>query len=180
LEYNIGTALYKDGKYEEAFDKLQKALVTEDIQYEADAHYNQGNVHYQMGNYQEAIKAYQKSLELNPEDLDAKFNLELARKMLKEQLKPEKQEQQQQQQQEQQQQPQPQDEEQQQQQQQEEEQENNEEQQQQQQQTQQMDENEMSKEDAERILNALKDDEKEIQENQKRFRGKGGYQGNDW
>ena len=31
LDYNIGSALYKEGKYEEAVDKLQKSLVTEDI-----------------------------------------------------------------------------------------------------------------------------------------------------
>ncbi|MFH2036033.1 MAG: tetratricopeptide repeat protein [Candidatus Zixiibacteriota bacterium] len=179
LDYNIGSALYKEGKYEEAVDKLQSSMNTNNIQYEANAYYNQGNVYYQMGDYQNAITAYQNSLELNSEDLDAKYNLELARKMLKEQIKPDQQQQDQQQQQ----QPQDQkDQEQQQEQQQpqEDEQKQEDQQQQQQQQQQQMNEDEMSKEDAERILNALKDDEKENQEEQKRFQAQGDYRGNDW
>jgi tetratricopeptide (TPR) repeat protein len=37
-----------------------------------------------MQDYQKAIESYQKALEINPDDIDAKFNLELARRMLKE------------------------------------------------------------------------------------------------
>jgi len=133
LDYNIGTTLYKEGKYEEAIEKLQRSMNTENIQYEADANYNQGNVYYQMGDYEASIKAYQKSLEINPEDIDAKYNLELARKMLKEQIKPEQQQDQQQQQQQQKQEEQQQDEEQKQEQQQPQDDEQNQEEQQQQQ-----------------------------------------------
>ena len=39
---------------------------------------------------------------------------------------------------------------------------------------------EMSKEDAERILNALRDDEKDIQEKLRRHRVSGEYNGKDW
>jgi len=179
LDYNIGTTLSREQKYEEAVDKLQKSLLTDVVENETAAHYNLGNVYYKMGDYQNAIMSYQRSLELNPDDIDAKYNLELARKMLKEQMKPEQQDQQEQQQQQQQeqqeqqqqeQQPQPQDEQDEQQ----------EQQQQQQQQPDQLNEDEMSKEDAERILNALKDDEKDLQEEQKRFKASGNYQGNDW
>ena len=38
----------------------------------------------------------------------------------------------------------------------------------------------MSQEDAERILNALRDDEQEIQEKIKRQRAVGDYTGKDW
>lgn len=183
LYYNIGGALYKEQKYEEAVDKLQKSFATDNVEHETSGHYNLGNVYYRMGDYQQAILSYRKSLELNPNDIDAKYNLELARKMLKEQMKPESQQDQQQQQQQKeqqdkdqeqkenqqdQQQPQPQEDQQQQ------------DQRDKEKQPQEMDENEMSKEDAERILNALKDDERELQKKQRRFRAKGNYQGNDW
>lgn len=176
LEYNIGGALYREQKYEEAVERLQKSMATENVGYEAAAHYNLGNVFYRTGDYQNAILSYQKALELNPDDIDAKYNLELARKMLKEQMKPEQQQQQQK--------PQQQQEQQQEQEQQEQEQpqsQNDEQkQQEQQQQPRPEDKNEMTKEDAERILNALKDDERELQKQQQRFRPSGSYQGNDW
>lgn len=184
LDYNIANALYKEQKYEEAMEKFQKSMVTEDIGVVAATQYNLGNVQYRMGDYQNSILSYQKSLELNPEDIDAKYNLELARKMLKEQMKPEEQEQEEQQQQKQ--------EEKQEQQDEQDEQDEKEEEQQQPQDEQSedeeeskpkpkpQDENEMTKEDAERILNALKDDEREVQKDQKRFEAKGSYRGNDW
>jgi len=180
LEYNMASALYKDEKYEEAVDKLQKSLVTDDLVKESSAQYNLGNVYYRMGDYQNAIQAYQRSLELIPEDIDAKYNLELARKMLKEQMKPENQQQDQQQEQQQQEQQQEQEQQEQQQQQPEEQQQEQDENQQQQSQPEERNEDEMSKEDAERILNALKDDEKELQKEQQRFKARGEYRGNDW
>ncbi len=184
LDYNVGSALYQEQKYEEAVEEFQNSLSTEDIQKVADAHYNLGNVQYRMGDYQNAILSYQNSLELNPDDLDAKYNLELARKMLKEQMKPEQQEQQQQQQQDQQQQDQQkQDEEQEEeneQQQPQQPQEDQEQQEEDQQPQPQPEENEMTKEDAERILNALQDDERDIQKDQERFKVRGTYRGNDW
>jgi len=182
LDYNVGSALYQAEKYEEAIEKFQNSLSTENIQKVADAHYNLGNVQYRTGDYQNAILSYQNSLELNPEDLDAKYNLELARKMLKEQMKPEEQDQQQQDKDQQQQDQQKQDEEQEEKQdeQQSQPEENQEQQEDNQQQQPQPDENEMTKEDAERILNALQDDERDIQKDQERFKVRGTYRGNDW
>lgn len=182
LEYNIAGALYHDQKYEEAVDKLQRSLVIQDVNKEASAHYNLGSVYYRMGDFQNAIQSYQRSLEIIPEDIDAKYNLELARKMLKEQMKPENKDQQEQQEQEQKKQDQEQQEEEQEEQekQQQDEQDQENEDQEQQPQPQERDEDEMSKEDAERILNALKDDEKDLQKEQQRFKAQGNYQGNDW
>ncbi len=179
LDFNIGTTLYKEGKYEEALEKLQSSLRTDNITHEALAHYNVGNGYFRTGDYQAAIQAYQKSLELNPDDLDAKYNLELARIRLKEQLQKQEQDpqQQQQDQQQQQQQEQPEQENQEQQQQ---PQDQDQQDQKQQPQPQEVDENEMSKEDAERILNALKDDEKDVQKKINRNLPRGNYQGNDW
>lgn len=189
LDYNMATALAVDGAYEQAVEKFQRSLNTTDINLEASAHYNLGNTYFWSQDYENAIKSYESCLKINPDDVDAKFNLELARKMLKEQMKPENQEQQQQQQKQDQQEKEKQDQQQQQQQQEQQKQEENkdqdqqqqqEDQNQQQQQQQQQQEQQMSKEDAERILNALRDDEKDIQKKIRRAAASGSYSGKDW
>ncbi len=181
LNYNLGGALYEAGNYEEAVERLQRSMNTVDPKLEAAAQYNLGNTYFRMQDYQKAIASYQEALKLNPDDMDSKFNLELSRKMLKEQIKPEQQNNQQQQQQNQQ--PdQKQDQQQQNQNQQDEQKENQQDQkdQEKQQKSQQPDEKKMSKEDAERILNALKDDEKDIQKKVQRQAKAGNYSGKDW
>ncbi len=186
LDYNMAGVLFNQGKYEEAIAKFERSLNSTDIDLAAKAQYNLGNTHYRAGDFQKAITSYQEALEINPNDVDAKYNLELARKMLKEQMKPENQDQEKQDQQDKQQQ-QKQDEEkkedeQSEQEQQKEDQQNNQDQQDQQQQPQdqESDPQKMSKEDAERILNALKDDEQDIQKKIKRHKAKGNYGGKDW
>jgi len=91
LNYNIAGTLSREGKYEESVDMYTKSLNTTDINLEAQAHYNLGNTYFHMEDYQSAITSYENALKINPNDLDAKFNLELARKRLKEQIKPEQQ-----------------------------------------------------------------------------------------
>ena len=82
--FNQGNALYKLKKYEEAVETFQKNVSSEDLDLCAKAYYNIGNTFFQMNKLQESIQSYIKSLELNPNDTDAKFNLELARTKLKE------------------------------------------------------------------------------------------------
>ena len=190
IDCNIGNVLYEQGDYEQATERLTKALNSDDVRIEAQAQYNLGNTHFRAKDYQKAIEAFKASLDLNPDDMDAKYNLELARRMLKEQTQSEqsdedkseqqeKKEQEQEQQQEQQQQEE-QDEQQQQQQQQNQQEDESQKREQQQQQQQQMDQKEMSKEDAERILNALQDDEQDIQKRIQRNKTATGYVGKDW
>ncbi|MEW5795482.1 MAG: tetratricopeptide repeat protein [Candidatus Zixiibacteriota bacterium] len=179
LDYNIAGVLYQQGKYEETVGRYNGALNSQDASIHPKTNYNLGNTYYRMGDYPNAITHYQKALEADPTDLDAKFNLELARKMLKEQLKPEQQENQQQQQKQQQdQQQQRQQQNQQEQEQQDQQQQQQQEQQQQPQQTEQQ--KPISKEDAERILNALRDDEQDQQKKVRRQISGGDYSGNDW
>jgi len=182
LDYNVAGALHKDGGYEQAVDKYTKALNTTDINLEVSAHYNLGNTYFRMEDYPNAIKSYENALSINPNDMDAKYNLELARKMLKDQMQPQQQDQQQQQKQQQQEQEQDQQEEQNQQQEPDDQQQDQQqqEQQQQQQEQQQEQQKEISKEDAERILNALRDDEQDIQKKIKRQTKAGNYTGKDW
>ncbi len=192
LNYNIAGALHNSGKYEEAIELYNKALNSTEPDIQTATHYNLGNTYFRMEDYQNAIKSYEKSLELNPDDMNAKYNLELSRKRLKEQIKPEQQNQDDQQQQDQQKQQDEQDKENkdQQQDQKEEDQQGQQEQDQQEKQEEQGDQKkekqqpkeikkEMTKEDAERILNALKD-EQDIQKKIKRDIRGGNYSGKDW
>ncbi len=185
LNYNMGGALYQQKGYEEAVQQFEKSLKSTDINVEAAAHYNLGSTYFRMGDYEKAIGSYENALKANPKDMDAKFNLELARKKLKEQIKPQpgddpnlpgkqdKKDQQQQQNPDQQNQDQQSKDQQQEQQQQEQNQPD-------QQKPGQAKDQKMSKEDAERILNALRDDEQKLQKQAKREVGKGDYNGRDW
>lgn len=97
LDYNIGSALYKQNKYPEALQRYTRALDTDEPKFQADAYYNSGNALFRAQQYVEAINAYKKCLEISADDSDAKYNLELARVKLKEQgQKQDKQEQDQQ------------------------------------------------------------------------------------
>jgi tetratricopeptide (TPR) repeat protein len=51
---------------------------------DSQTHYNIGNSYFKQDKLQESIEAYKKALDLNPNDQDAKYNLELARAKLKE------------------------------------------------------------------------------------------------
>ncbi|MFQ6091108.1 MAG: tetratricopeptide repeat protein [bacterium] len=176
LHFNIGNTLYKQKKYEQAQEEYMKALSTEDALLQSQIFYNIGNSQYRLNKLVESIDSYKKSLEINPDDMDAKYNLEFVRNKLKEMAQQQQQQggqqEQQMQQQEQEQQPggQSQEGEEGQEQQsqgqpgEEEQQEGVEEQPQQ-----QKAEGEMTEEEARRILDALKDDELEVQKKMRRM-----------
>ena len=181
LSYNLGNVMYQQEKYQDALERYYKALSSDELGHQAQTYYNLGNTFYRSGKYPEAIQEYQKCLELTPDDEDAKYNLEFVRKKMKEMLDKELQRQQDQKQ------PQNQPE-------QEKQQQQTQQQPQQQEVQSQMSQTEdeqkqkqlkpkedMTKEDAERILNALKDDEKELLKKQKRVpRGYRRGGGKDW
>jgi len=192
VSFNQGDALYKLEKYEKAIEAYQKVIGSSDIQMDAKAYYNIGNVYFKQDKLQESIQSYIKSLDINPDDLDAKYNLELARAKLKELADKQQQQPQQsgQQQQGEQQQQQGQDD---QNQEGEEEQQSQTEQQQgeqqagdekgeEEQQGEVLEESKdkMTKEDAERILDALKNDEQDAQKLRKPTRSRKRNVAKDW
>lgn len=84
--FNLGDALYKQGKYEPArqqFDLLTKSPVSADSL--ALVHHNIGNCLLQQKEYAQSIDAYKKALRLNPADEESRYNLAYAQKMLKQQ-----------------------------------------------------------------------------------------------
>ena len=161
--FNLGDALFKQEKFPEALeqytqaekllkanDKLSKEQLDERL---ADTYHNMGNALYAQQQYDKAVTAYQQSLRLDPKDNDTRYNLVKAMQQLQQQQNQQQNQDQQQ----------------------------NQEQQQQQQQEQnnqdqqtppEQNNEQMDKETAEQILQALEQDEQETQEKLQRQQGK--------
>ncbi|MDZ7342933.1 MAG: tetratricopeptide repeat protein [candidate division KSB1 bacterium] len=192
IHFNIADALYKKRKYEEALESYRQAIQnTDDVKLQAQAYYNIGNTLYRLNKWPESILAYQQALKLDPNDHDAKYNLEYVRAKLKEQAQKQPQEQQQQQQSSAEQQNQPNDQQQKAQQEQNQQEEDQKEQSPQEQAQppkqqqgregqEQKDHEQLSKEDAARLLEALRNQEKEAQkQRQMKVRGRADVE-KDW
>ena len=88
--YNLGTALYKKGRFKEAILAFQESLSrhsrqTEALPHLATIHYNLGNAQFKSGDLGRAIESYKHSLRLNSQDADAQHNLALAQQLLRQQ-----------------------------------------------------------------------------------------------
>ena len=175
IQFNVGDVLYKKKSYEKAMEAYQKAMDSDDPLFQSKSYYNIGNTLYQNGKLPESILAYEQALKLNPDDQDAKYNLEFVRNKLKENADKQQQQPQQNQQQQQ---------EQQQQNQNKEENEQKDQQQQEQEETAQQAEEqeqkkEMSKEEAQRLLDALKENQEDLKKKQVKGKGRASV-GKDW
>jgi tetratricopeptide (TPR) repeat protein len=105
-QYNMGDALYKENQYSEAAKYYNKAIENPNIDKgtQSKAYYNMGNSFLQAGlsdkenpqameYFKNAIASYQNSLRINPKDEDAKYNLSYAKKMLQQQQQQQQQQQ---------------------------------------------------------------------------------------
>ncbi len=115
LQFDLGAALYKQGRYEEAIATLEKAATEGGEKWAAPANYNLGNAYYRAGaetegeqpqqtleRWAQALLAYRRALAVDPADEDAQFNHELVQKRideLRQRLEDEQQEEQEQEQQ---------------------------------------------------------------------------------
>ena len=82
--YNLGNSLYSQNKYEEAvttYNDVAKRGENEEIR--NNSTYNLGNALYQSKKYAEAVEVYKQYLRSNPDDEDARYNLAMAQQMLK-------------------------------------------------------------------------------------------------
>jgi len=171
IRHNAALSIYRMGDFEKTIAELEKAyeFAEEDIE-KADIQYDMGNTWFMQDSLVRSIAHYQKALEFDPTNEDAKYNLELARAIIKEFSDKQQQQQQNQQQQDQQQQEQQddqQDQQEQQEQDQQQEQQQQEEQDQQEQEEQQQEKpvnpEEMTEEEAERLLDAMQQNEEDLQ-----------------
>jgi Ca-activated chloride channel family protein len=85
-DFNTGAALYEQEKYQETV-KQYESLVQQSSDPEelSKVWHNMGNSLLEASQYQASIEAYKNSLRLNPGDMDSKYNLAYARKKLQEQ-----------------------------------------------------------------------------------------------
>jgi Ca-activated chloride channel family protein len=85
IRFNLGNALYRLGRYPEAVEEYQKARSAADAGLSQAAQFNLGNTHFRMGRFEQAVVAFEQALRLDPGDLDAKRNLEIALARLEQQ-----------------------------------------------------------------------------------------------
>jgi tetratricopeptide (TPR) repeat protein len=159
--YNLGNALFKQKKYTEALEKYNNAVALQQVDKQklAATYHNVGNSLLADKKIEESIQAYKKALKNNPKDDETRYNLAYAQMLLKKQQQDkdknkdkdkDKQDQKQDQKQEQPKQD-----------------------QQQQNQQQQQPKPQMSKENAQQILDALMQDEKNTQDKAKKQQVRG-------
>jgi len=156
-QFNLGAAVYKNNSFEESA-KIYGNLAgkNNDRELQSKIFHNLGNSYLQAKEYEKSIPAFKNALMNNPKDLDTKYNLEYAKMMLK------KQQQQQQQNKENQDKKDQQDKQD----------KNKDQENEKNQQKQPQDQKKISKKDAERMLEALKNDEKKTMEKVKKQQAK--------
>jgi tetratricopeptide (TPR) repeat protein len=82
--FNLGDALTKQGKFDEAVREYESAMArAEGKDARAYAHYNIGNSMMKQQRYKDAVQSYVDALKLDPKDEDAKYNLSYALEKLK-------------------------------------------------------------------------------------------------
>jgi tetratricopeptide (TPR) repeat protein len=95
-DFNLGNALYKQKQYDAAAAKYAGLAEKEsDRQKLGRYYYNLGNALFEKKSYQESIEAYKNALRNMPGDMDSKHNLQLALRTLNEQQQQQQQQQQQ-------------------------------------------------------------------------------------
>jgi Ca-activated chloride channel family protein len=78
-QFNLANALQKQKKFDEAIKVLGAlASTASNKNFKSIAWYNQGVAYTKLKNLEESIEAYKKSLRLNPDDQQARENLEKA------------------------------------------------------------------------------------------------------
>jgi tetratricopeptide (TPR) repeat protein len=96
VNFNLGTALYKKGRYQDAVNAFTKAVDTKDKKLEARTIYNIANSKYKLGSlqestdpdsaaglYRESLDYYNRTSELVKNDNDTKYNHDFVEKRLK-------------------------------------------------------------------------------------------------
>jgi Ca-activated chloride channel homolog len=95
LHYNAGAAAYQNKQYDQAVQSFSQALTSSDLNLQQKAFYNLGDSLYRLGEqteevnaklekWESAVKQFKGALTLNPQDADAKHNLEFVTKKIEE------------------------------------------------------------------------------------------------
>jgi len=93
--FNLGDALYRQGRFGEAAAEFSRAVAASEGNSlkQSEGFYNLGNSLVKEQKFEESIEAYINSLKLNPDNIQAKYNLAWAQDQLKKQQEQQKQQQ---------------------------------------------------------------------------------------
>ena len=85
--YNLGNTFYQQGKYAEAKQQFEIASGSKetDKMELSNTYHNLGNALLKNNKYEESIEAYKQSLKINPSDNDTRYNLAYAKSKLQQQ-----------------------------------------------------------------------------------------------
>ncbi len=84
--FNLGNAYYHKETYSEAFGRFKQAGdVAIEKPTKHKAYHNMGNVFMKRKEYEKAVEAYKQALRNDPKDEETRYNLALAKEMLKKQ-----------------------------------------------------------------------------------------------
>lgn len=85
--YNLGNALFKQGKFSDALEQYKTSLALETTNKAkiAATYHNTGNALLSEQKIQESIDAYKLALKANPKDNETRYNLAYAQTLLKQQ-----------------------------------------------------------------------------------------------
>ncbi len=81
IDFDIGDAFLKEGKYEEAENEYNKAASSKNPKIKERSLYNLGNSAVLRQKEDDAIEYYKKALDVNPNDINAKYNIEFLKLM---------------------------------------------------------------------------------------------------
>ena len=93
IRFNDGNALYRGEDYESALESFRAAVESGDPELAAAAWYNLGNTLYRQGALPESLEAFKQALRADPADADAKHNLERVLEQMQEQQQQQEQQQ---------------------------------------------------------------------------------------
>lgn len=83
--YNAANTHYRQDDFQAAQQRLLGVLQSAGESLAEFIYYNLGNAFFQTGQFDQAIESYKQALRLDPDDMDAKYNLELALQQKEEQ-----------------------------------------------------------------------------------------------
>lgn len=85
--FGLANSAYQEGHYDQAKSYLERLARTEQLpqRHQADVLHNLGNVAMKQKDYRAAIEAYEESLIRNPQNEATRYNLVLAQRLLKQQ-----------------------------------------------------------------------------------------------
>ena len=76
--YNAGNVLYRMEEYQGSLQEYDDSLRYAEGELRSRGFFNRGNAEFRARQYPQAIEAYKEVLRMNPDDIEAKHNLELA------------------------------------------------------------------------------------------------------